>query len=98
MCRAAQGQDYLYRCGLYQQSDGAKCNHNRINGPAAARADRSPTAVPESRTAGGGKSRYEMKVGVTGFEPAKLASDATTYGLPTHSGNGFEEELAFQPV
>lgn len=38
MYRAAQGQEYLYRCGLYQQSDGGKCNHNRINGPAAARA------------------------------------------------------------
>jgi len=35
MYRAAEGDAFSYRCGLYQQSDGGRCRHNRISGPSA---------------------------------------------------------------
>lgn len=36
MYRAAKGtEDYCYRCGLYEQSQGQACNHNTVSGPAA---------------------------------------------------------------
>tara|TARA_R110001592_G_scaffold355347_1_gene655879 strand:+ start:3251 stop:5251 length:2001 start_codon:yes stop_codon:yes gene_type:complete len=36
MYRASQGETYQYRCGLYIQSHGQQCAHNKINGPMAA--------------------------------------------------------------
>ncbi|WP_339686486.1 recombinase family protein [Gimesia maris] len=37
MYRAPEGRTYRYSCGLYLQSHGQKCAHNKINGPMAAR-------------------------------------------------------------
>lgn len=37
MYRQPYTDSFRYTCGLYQQSHGAKCAHNHVNGPAAAR-------------------------------------------------------------
>ena len=37
MYRAPSGKAFKYVCGLYNQSHGARCEHNTVNGPAAAR-------------------------------------------------------------
>ncbi len=37
MSRSPDGASYLYKCGLYQQSHGAKCGHNKVKGPATVR-------------------------------------------------------------
>ena len=37
MYRASEGKTYRYSCGLYIQSHGQQCAHNKINGPMAAR-------------------------------------------------------------
>tara|TARA_R110002072_G_scaffold303073_1_gene492834 strand:+ start:5930 stop:7960 length:2031 start_codon:yes stop_codon:yes gene_type:complete len=35
MYRVKQGKSFRYKCGLYQQSHGQKCNHNHVDGPTA---------------------------------------------------------------
>lgn len=37
MYRQPNGSSFGYLCGLYQQSQGAKCGHNRVDGPLATR-------------------------------------------------------------
>ncbi len=37
MYRTPYKDSFVYRCGAYTQSHGARCNHNRIDGPEAAR-------------------------------------------------------------
>jgi hypothetical protein len=35
MYRVQQGKSFCYKCGLYQQSHGQRCNHNHVEGHAA---------------------------------------------------------------
>jgi hypothetical protein len=35
MYRVQQGNSFRYKCGLYQQSHGQRCNHNHVDGQAA---------------------------------------------------------------
>ena len=35
MYRVQQGKSFRYKCGLYQQSHGQKCDHNHVDGPVA---------------------------------------------------------------
>ena len=35
MYRVQQGKSFRYKCGLYQQSHGQRCNHNHVDGPTA---------------------------------------------------------------
>lgn len=37
MYRMPSGTTFRYLCGLYQQSHGAECDHNRVDGPLAVR-------------------------------------------------------------
>ena len=37
MYRTTYGKSFRYGCGYYQQSHGAECNHNYVNGPTATR-------------------------------------------------------------
>jgi hypothetical protein len=37
MYRTTYSKSFRYKCGLYQQSHGARCDHNHVDGPTAAR-------------------------------------------------------------
>ncbi len=37
MYRIAQSKSFCYKCGLYQQSHGKQCAHNRVDGSTATR-------------------------------------------------------------
>ncbi|WP_156514420.1 recombinase family protein [Planctomyces sp. SH-PL14] len=75
MYRAADGDRYFYRCGLYQQSDGAECRHNRIPGAQAAQvglaAIRQQFLDPEARSAL--KAKLEAKLAsLAAVEPSHV--------------------------